>query len=58
MILVQAKRPIYVPANPHNPKFSTMRLVQTGLVALVPQDHGLPEGSFEVVRVKKRKKED
>lgn len=42
MKVIRAKRQIFVPINPESPERSSMRLVQTGLVALVPSDYVLP----------------
>ena len=49
MKVIRAKGHIYVPTNPEKPDTSTMRLVQTGLIALVPDDFQLPKDKFEEV---------
>lgn len=63
MKVIRAERNIFVPQNPENPDKSMMRLVATGLVALVPKDYELPDGSYQEIGVikkssKKKSEED
>ena len=61
MRVIRAERNLFVPHNPEKPDKNSMRLVPTGLVALVPDEYEMPEGSFkEVGRVKvsKSKKDE
>lgn len=53
MKVIRATKGIHVPVNPENPNHNVMRLVHTGLIALVPKDFKLPEDSYvEVGTVK------
>lgn len=59
--LIRAKRNIFVPHDPENPDKNSMRLVQTGLIALVPNNFELPKDYYldlGKVQVKKDKKLD
>lgn len=45
--VIRANRTLYVPNNPESKdEFKTVRLVQTGLIALVHNDYKLPADSF------------
>lgn len=59
MKVIRAKRNIFVPHNPEMPDTNSMRLVQTGLIAIVSDDFQLPEGSHKiigtVVKIKEKK---
>lgn len=48
MKVIRAKRPVFVPANPEKPD-SVMKPVGSGLIALIPSEFHLPEGSHEIV---------
>ena len=61
MMVIRAKGNIYVPQNPEKPDTSTMRLVQAGLVALVPDDYKIPKEKYDLVgkvTVPKKKKDE
>lgn len=61
MRVIRAERNLFVPQNPEKPDKNSMRLVPTGLVALVPDEYKMPEGSFkEIGKVKfsKSKKDE
>lgn len=47
MKVIRADRGIYVPHDPEKPDNNQMRLLQKGLVALVPESYVLPEGSYK-----------
>lgn len=47
MKVIRAKRGIHVPHNPESPDRNSMRLVQTGLIAIVPEDYPLPKDSYQ-----------
>lgn len=52
MKLIRANKGIYVPADPESKadlNLQAMRLVQTGLVALIPDNFNLPEDSHKVI---------
>lgn len=57
MLVIRAKGNIYVPQNPEKPDTSTMRLVQSGLIALVPEDFKIQKEKHELVAKVKVKKE-
>lgn len=46
MKVIRANKPLFVPTNPEKPDTRSMRLVQTGLVALVPAKYKLPQGAY------------
>lgn len=46
MKIIRAERGIYVPHNPEKPDKNSMRLVQNGLLAIVPDEFELPEDSY------------
>lgn len=46
MKLIRASRGIYVPHDPEKPDKNAMRLVQTGLIAIIPDNFVLPEDSY------------
>lgn len=53
MRIVRAERNIFVPLNPEKPIGSSVRLVESGLIALIPEDYHLPEESYtHVAKVK------
>lgn len=59
MKVIRAKRGIHIPRNPENPDMNAMQLVQTGLLALIPDDFQLPEDAFaEVGKFTVRKNKD
>lgn len=59
MKVIRANRGLYVPNNPEKPDNNSMRLVPTGLVALVPEDFNLPEGSYaDLGKFKEKKKKE
>lgn len=47
MKVIRAKRGVYVPRNPENPDKNEMRLVQSGLIAIVPDSYILQEGTYQ-----------
>ena len=47
MKVIRADRGIYVPHDPEKPDHNQMRLLQKGLIALVPDNYVLPEGSYK-----------
>ena len=49
MKVIRANRGIFIPQNPENPDMNSMRLVQTGLIAIVPDGFALPKDSFSDV---------
>lgn len=58
MKVIRAKGPIFVPNDPEKPDNYAMRLVQTGLIALVPEDFHLDKEKYEdigKVQIKKIK---
>lgn len=59
MLVIRAKGNIYVPQNPEKPDTSTMRLVQSGLVALVPDNFKIQKEKHQVLsKVKLSKDKD
>lgn len=56
MKVIRAERLIHVPVDPENPDKSIMRPVHAGLVALVPDNYKLPEGSARELGSFKEKK--
>lgn len=46
MKIIRATRDIHVPHNPENPLPNSFKAVQSGLIALVPDDFNLPEDAF------------
>lgn len=62
MRIIRAKRGIFIPCDPEKPDKNMMRLVQTGLIAIVPDDYALPEDSYseayQLVQPKKKSKDD
>lgn len=57
MKIIRANRGLYIPVDPEN-KESVVRLVNPGLIALIPDDFQLPKGSYKElakVNVKKDK---
>ena len=55
--VIRAEKNIFVPNNPEKPDKNSMRLVSTGLVALVPDSYALPEGSYQDLGKIQAKKE-
>lgn len=56
MRVIRAERNIFVPQNPEQPDKNSMRLVSTGLVALIPECFELPKDAFKdlgKVKIKK-----
>jgi hypothetical protein len=47
--VIRAKKALFVPLNPERPDKNAMRLVSAGLVALVPEEFFLPDGSYQDV---------
>lgn len=47
--VIRAKRGMYVPCDPENPDNNAMRLVQSGLIAIVPEDFVLLEDTYTTV---------
>ena len=46
MRVIKAERGIYIPADPSHPANGAMRLVQTGIMALIPDDFELPKDAY------------
>lgn len=64
MKVIRASRGIFVPINPEKPDINSVRLLQTGLIALIPDDFSLPKdsyvdlGKFNTQAKKKEKDQD
>lgn len=63
MKIIRAERGVYVPHDPEKPNNNEMRLLQKGLVALVPSNYALPQDSYkdlgkvDLNKLKKEKQE-
>jgi len=58
MKIIRTTAPTHVPVNPENPDTNVMRLVQTGLVALVPSGFQVPPEKQFIDLGKVKLKED
>lgn len=61
MRVIRAERGIYVPQNPESPDKLSVRLVETNIIALVPDDYHLPEDSYTdlgKLKIDKKKEKD
>ena len=46
MKIIRAQRGIYVPHNPENPNYDSMRLVAKDILAIVPDGFELPKDAY------------
>lgn len=58
MKVIRASRGIYVPHDPEKPDSNSMRLVQSGLLAIIPDDFHLPDDSYKELGELEIKKKD
>lgn len=47
MRIIRAVRDLHIPNDPENPNVNSFRAIQRGIVALVPDNFQLPDGTYQ-----------